>query len=142
MYNNMISFLYLLICSYTDIRNKYISFQLSLSFLIFGFITNILMLNNLSLKKLTVNIMIVLFFIFIYFVSKKQLGTGDIMMISVLSFFYSFESLVEIITFSFFSAGIFSIVILALKKADKKNTIPFAPFLLLGLLIFITLSLF
>lgn len=125
-----ISLLYLLLSSYSDIKNRKISIVLSLLFIIMAFfIMGFLYGFTLGL----------LFFLF-SIISKGKLGMGDALLIFTTGFYFSFFEMFTIIFYSLFLSSIFSIYkiySLKLKKSDlKRFSLPFAPFLFLGLLIY------
>ncbi|WP_459129979.1 prepilin peptidase [Guggenheimella bovis] len=71
--------------------------------------------------------------VLIYFLFYGKLGFGDVKLLFALVLWKG--SPLEIVAFSFLSAGLLSIVLLIFKVLDRKSSIPFGPFLCLGALL-------
>jgi len=67
-----------------------------------------------------------------YILSKKQLGVGDIKILTVLSLFLGPEKILTLLFLSTLLAGIFSLIGLATKKINKKTELPFMPFIFIS----------
>ena len=65
-------------------------------------------------------------------VVKTALGMGDVKMVAVISLFYGLMNTYSIVLVSMVIMFIVSIILLILKKADRKTAIPMAPFVLAG----------
>lgn len=68
----------------------------------------------------------------IYFLSKRQLGEGDIMLLVASSLMLGIYGFFRIIMFSLLPAAICSIVLLVIKNAGIKTEISFVPFIMVG----------
>lgn len=79
-------------------------------------------------------------FLVCYFLSKKQLGGGDVKLAFVIGLFMTTERVLPVIIYGTLACCLFSIVLLIMKKTTLKSLIPLVPFLHLGLCI--TLILF
>jgi len=125
-----ISLLYLLLSSYTDIKKRKISILLSLVFIF------IALINLGLLFGFTLGLLSFLFSI----ISKGKFGLGDALLIFTTGFYFSFFELFTILFYALFLSSLFSIYkiyTLKLKKSDLKQfSLPFAPFLFLGLLFY------
>ena len=64
--------------------------------------------------------------------SKGAMGMGDVLIISSLGIMLDFWKFMAVIGMGLLSAGIYSGILLVMKKAKRKTEIPFVPFLLLG----------
>ena len=65
-------------------------------------------------------------------IMKSGLGMGDVKLFFVLGLLYGVMDTYGIFLFSIIPMGICAIVLLALKKASKKTTIPMGPFVAVG----------
>ena len=74
-----------------------------------------------------------------YYLSKESIGFGDTKLLVLLALYLSLSELIGVALVATISCGIFSGILLLLKKADKKTAIPFAPFLLLGSIVVLLL---
>lgn len=66
----------------------------------------------------------------ISFASNQSVGYGDGLTILMLGLLVGFKLCVGILCLSLFLISIYSIVLLIIKKANRKTTIPYIPFLL------------
>ncbi len=69
-----------------------------------------------------------------YFVSKHGIGMGDVKMYSVIGLIYGFNNTFSILIVTLFAMFVTGIVMLITKKADRKSSLPMAPFTGLALL--------
>lgn len=74
------------------------------------------------------------------FIVKGGLGMGDIKLLMVMSLFLGVEGICYSMFISVVFSSITAIIFLLTKKKGKKDTIPFAPFVLLGSVISFILS--
>ena len=70
----------------------------------------------------------------IHYITKGGLGLGDVKLFGCSGIFLGFESTVSAMLISAVLSGIFSIVLICLNPDNKKREIPFAPFILAGVL--------
>jgi Flp pilus assembly protein protease CpaA len=79
------------------------------------------------------------FFLLIYFVSRKGIGGGDIKLVTVMGLFMTLAKLMPMLFFSSLLSAIVSGVLLLTKRATMKTAIPLVPFLYFGTLIILFL---
>ncbi|MCD7739073.1 MAG: A24 family peptidase [Lachnospiraceae bacterium] len=70
-----------------------------------------------------------------YFVSRGNIGAGDIKLALVLGLMMTGEYVVGAVVYGCLASAAFSIVMLLRKKIGRKDKIPFVPFLYLGVII-------
>lgn len=77
--------------------------------------------------------------VFLLIISRcgKLVGSGDGWLIIAEGLFWEWTLLICILVYSFLAAGLFSIGYLIMGRRDRKETIPFVPFLFVGMLIFV-----
>ena len=77
------------------------------------------------------------FFMFIYIVSRKSVGGGDVKLMAVSGLFLTLAKLLPMIFVSSLLAAIASALLLITNRATMKTAIPLVPFLFAGVLIVI-----
>ncbi|WP_280769781.1 prepilin peptidase [Salipaludibacillus daqingensis] len=71
-------------------------------------------------------------FLALAIVSKGGMGGGDIKLMGVIGFVLGFQGTILTIFLSSFIGAVFGIAAVVMKKAKRKNPIPFGPFLAIG----------
>ncbi len=146
----LIFFIFIGICmfylSYQDYLYQEIESWKLYLFATFGFISNIsfYIFEGSSRMENSFFIVISSIFLYIFFISythlgkDKFMGQGDFLVLLGLLFFYGLESFVNIFVYSIWMGAIVSVVYLYKKygKFQRGETLPFIPFLFLGLLFF------
>lgn len=67
-------------------------------------------------------------------ISRGGIGGGDIKLLGAMGFWVGFPGILYIFFISSFLGGIISIIFLIIKRKNKKDSLPFAPFLAVGFL--------
>lgn len=67
--------------------------------------------------------------------TNEAVGMGDSIIIAIVGFLIGISSLFELLFYSFIVLIPVSILLLAIKKANRKSYIPFIPFLFVGYII-------
>lgn len=73
-------------------------------------------------------------------IAKNGLGMGDVKMFFVIGLIYGMNNTYSIILISLLIMAITSIILLLLKKVDRKTAVPMAPFTLIGFILCIFLG--
>ena len=71
----------------------------------------------------------------IYFISKGELGMGDVKMLGCIGLYMGAYGFMEVLFLAVLLVVIFGVTLMALKKADRNTEIPFAPFLTAALMV-------
>ncbi len=125
------------IAAVKDYKTKTISDKLILINLAVGIIF-CLINNNVNFIGVCINtIILFLVLLFIHFVSKGQLGMGDVKLISTMGLYFNIVTMSIVLFYSTIAAAIVGIVLILFKKAHKKTEIPFVPFILVGVLLYV-----
>ncbi len=66
-------------------------------------------------------------------VSKEGLGAGDIKMLAALGFTLGISLFLRMMVFTAVSAVILTLIMMSLRKIDRTSSLPFAPYMTLGL---------
>ncbi len=134
---NLILFIMLIICSISDIKEKKVYGSILLCLFI------IIALYLLFNKHIGINNIVGLGFglalSIIGKITKGKLGVGDGFMLSIIGFGIGFLNQLYIFLISLILIVIFSLFLIILKKINIKDSLPLAPFLLIGFIIKINL---
>lgn len=68
--------------------------------------------------------------------SKGSVGAGDLKMFAILGLYFGLQGLIQTMIYTLFSAALFACVLLLLRKAKMRSTMPMAPFMLWGLTLY------
>ena len=74
-------------------------------------------------------------FMLVYVLSRKGLGGGDVKFMAVAGLYLGFYGVLPAILVGTMSAALVGIVLLITKKINRKDSIPLAPFLYVGILV-------
>jgi len=74
-------------------------------------------------------------FMLVYIISRKGLGGGDVKFMAAAGLYLGFTGTIPAILYGTLLAAITGLVLLICKKIGRKDTIPLAPFLFVGILI-------
>jgi leader peptidase (prepilin peptidase)/N-methyltransferase len=121
--------------------------------IVFSFlITNIsliVVLPSFDLSKLiysiTLSLLVFLAYLGIYFLSQRKFGLGDVKYSFALSlaptYLYGFNQTINMHLVAFIIGGIFSILLMLVKKVSQNHEIAFGPFMSVSFLLFLVLNL-
>lgn len=124
---------FLVLCSIQDIREK----RLSVKMLVVAgllFLGMSLVFEEMPIEKRLHNILPGMITFLLAFLTKEQIGYGDAACLVVLGIMVSAGSLFGAVMIGLILLSICSMILLAGKKADRKTTLPFLPFLSAGML--------
>ena len=74
-------------------------------------------------------------FLVVYLISRKGLGGGDVKFMAAAGLYLGFERTLSAMLYGTVLAGLAGLMLLLLKKLGRKDTMPLAPFLYIGILI-------
>jgi leader peptidase (prepilin peptidase)/N-methyltransferase len=80
-------------------------------------------------------------FLLVSFIHKNSVGMGDIKLVAIIGFYVGIGNLFSCVISSLLISLICGIVLILAKKINKKDLIPFAPFLMLGTFLTLVFSL-
>jgi prepilin signal peptidase PulO-like enzyme (type II secretory pathway) len=129
----------LILIAVIDIKEKYINKKL-LAVMVLGSIPFVYMdmeLNAISAVAAMISIFILLSFI--YIVSRKGIGWGDVVLCSSIAPYLGVERAFAMLFISMFLCGITALALLVSKNANKSREIPFAPFAAVGTILVLIL---
>jgi len=74
-------------------------------------------------------------FLLVYLLSRKGLGGGDVKFMAAAGLYLGFASTIPAILYGTILAALTGLVLILIKKISRKDTMPLAPFLFIGILI-------
>lgn len=134
-----IIFIFLLgICAIHDLRSKTIPVMWIWGILGFTIVYRlIIIISGQGTIRDSLLCMIPGIFLLIFSRCGRLVGSGDGWLIIAEGLFWEWTLLICVLLYSFLAAGLFSIGYLLMGHKDRKETIPFVPFLFVGMLIFV-----
>jgi leader peptidase (prepilin peptidase)/N-methyltransferase len=121
--------------SLMDIKYMIIPDILNITLALIGVIIAICSLNFIVDKVLGILIGFTIFMLIAIF--TNAMGGGDIKLMSALGLIYGLKGVLFITLFSFVIGAIVSIILLSFKIKNKKDKIPFGPFISLAAVLYI-----
>ena len=125
--------IWLLLCSWQDFRKKKIHIALigigGFCILIYSILSGDLAFSN-RIAGLSLGLILLL----LNPVTGGQIGIGDGLIVSILGIGLGFNQLAFILAYSLFGAAVLAVGLILFRKAGRKFTMPFIPFLFLGYL--------
>lgn len=79
-------------------------------------------------------------FLLAYFISRGGVGMGDVKLFAVIGTYMGTGSIMALVFITALAAALYSIIMLILKKIKLKEEIPFAPFVLVGIILTMALG--
>ena len=116
---------------FIDIKYLEIPDSYNLAVFLLG-IANVCILRMPSF--LITGILLFVIFYVLSLVSGGAVGGGDIKLSIGIGFFFPVILLGKYLMYTFISGAIMAVVMLLLKKADKKSKMPFGPFMVIGII--------
>jgi len=96
-------------------------------------------LNTLK-YDLIAALVVILFFVVCMLLIKNSIGMGDVKLFGLIALYQGLWGVMSSVLFSLFVAFILSVVLMAVKKRGRKDSIPFGPSIFLGTYITIILT--
>jgi leader peptidase (prepilin peptidase) / N-methyltransferase len=123
----------LIICGISDIKSR----KISLSIVIFSFISMVIFISfnkEVSYISGLGGVLVGVFLLILSRITKGEIGIGDGLIFCVTGLGLGMWDNLCLLVYSLFFASIFAGVVLVTKWMDKKQVIPFVPFVLAGYL--------
>ncbi|MDR1150316.1 MAG: A24 family peptidase [Clostridiales bacterium] len=132
---DILIFIILFMISLIDIKT-FIIHDKSIVLLLFLIILKLLFRKDIDIRDMIFGSLIVSLPMFILTkLIKKSFGAGDIKLFFITGLFLGFRKNLLTFMISVISASIFSCILIILGLKNKNDTIPFAPFIVLGTLL-------
>lgn len=125
--------IFLALCSIQDIREKKLSLKLLIVSGILFFAMSFIF-EKMSARERVCNMLPGIFALVIAFMTREQIGYGDAACLIIMGNIVSGERLLGAVMGGMILFSIVGAVLMIRKKADRKTTMPFLPFLTAGML--------
>ena len=130
----------LIVMGIEDSSSKQIDSKLSVMSLALGIIISFFVPDSDFWKIIVISAVIGLALYLISKKSKEAIGKGDVICITATTLCFSLSNVFACIIYSLLICMIYGVIQLLRKKIDKKQSIPFIPFLILGILVTLILA--
>lgn len=132
---NIIALVFLGVCAVFDIRKKEIPIIIIILGIIAALGVNVwkLFMGRADAADLSLSLCPGLLFLLISFVTKEKIGYGDGLILIASGLWFGFYGCLFILCLGMLFSSIFSILLLVLHRADRNSSLPFVPFLLIGM---------
>ncbi len=135
MYQNVLTGIVLLICSFTDLRYKKIYKAVAGGYLILAILGHTVK-PIVSPAEVAAGLLPGLFCLLLSWISREGLGYGDSVLVAGCGLSVGLWPCITILFAAFLLAGLWAAGLLIFRRAGRKKEIPFVPFLLLGTVIY------
>lgn len=122
---------WLMFCSWQDIKSKQVNSILILGGGIIIFLSSIIT-GNISIENRVAGLSLGMCLLILNRITRNQIGVGDGLVISILGLSLGFKVNAFILVYSLTCSTIFSIFLLVICKVKGKSSFPFIPFILLS----------
>ena len=119
----------LTLCSAEDIKKKQICLNRVLFFGILGILFHMLWRMQ-SIENLLLGMSVGVVLLFLSVLTGGRIGAGDAVLLIVTGIYLGLEKNLELFFFGLFLCSIWALGLLVLRKRNRKDSIPFVPFLL------------
>jgi len=72
------------------------------------------------------------FFLLAYIISRKSIGGGDVKLMAVIGLYVTVYRIFPVMFYGMLAASLVGLILILLKKINRKDTMPLSPFLFLG----------
>lgn len=132
----VIEFLFLMAIFFYDLQYKEIPDKFSLTGIVVAIAGNLILHTVSPINMAIGGIAIFLFFALQFLISNgKWIGGGDLRLGLLMGVLLGWDKGLVALIIAYIVGAILSLVLLAMKKLDRKSQIPFGPFLVIGTLI-------
>ena len=117
-----------------DIKERRIPDKLVFAGAAIGLIFSLFDSNRGFLDSLIGGVTAGLVLLLIHYITKGGLGLGDVKLFGCAGIYLGLESTVSAMLLAAATSGLFSLVLICINRDNKKRELPFAPFILMGVL--------
>ncbi|MGB8452707.1 MAG: prepilin peptidase [Anaerocolumna sp.] len=125
--------IWLILCCLQDIKKKKINVLLIAIGLLF-ILTFSFLAGEVSIWSRLAGLSLGILLLSLNPITRGQIGLGDGLIVSIMGIGLGFNAVAFILAYGLFGSAVFSIGLILFRKVNRKATIPFAPFILLGYL--------
>jgi leader peptidase (prepilin peptidase) / N-methyltransferase len=125
--------IWLILCSWQDIRKK----KIHVILIGIGFLTILtcsFLAGEITIWSRLAGLGLGILLLLLNPITRGQIGIGDGLIVSIMGLGVGFNATSFILAYGLFGSAVFSIGLILFRKVNRKATIPFIPFILLGYL--------
>lgn len=122
--------------SYTDVREKLISAYYCLGMIVIGVLFAILRTDTAFFNPIITGVIFFFLTKLAKKLSKNQIGDGDVYLITAYSVIYGYPLIIKMLFSALFISLLVGLIGVIFKKFTMKTEMPFAPFMLIGSIVF------
>lgn len=130
---SIIACIWLSLCSWQDIKKKRINIILIGSGFLILLIGTMLQ-GELSIMNRFAGLSLGIILLVLNPITRGQIGVGDGLIVSTTGFCLGFSKNAVLLVYALFGSAVISMVLLVIYRVNRKKSIPFVPFLLIGYL--------
>lgn len=123
--------LFLIICTYMDIKSKEISIISCGFWSLSGLVMN-MYLYDTGILFILLGMLPALIILIFSLITKGGIGIGDVMVISAMGLNLGLVNSVFVLTIALMVCGLYGLVLICLRIKKYKDKIPFVPFIAIG----------
>jgi len=124
--------LLLILIAVIDLKRRTINQRLLL-LLLSGSMAAVYASNEINfISSITALMLIFLILSFVYYISRKGLGWGDVKLCSCIAPYLGIEKAFAMLFISMLLCGVAAIILIVVNKANRHYEVPFAPFAAIG----------
>lgn len=127
----MLTIIFLGICTMTDLLRKQIWWPLSLIFIAVAVALHFIQ-GDKEIWEILAGLFLGVGLLFISWATKEALGYGDGMVVAACGAALGFVTVLHLFLLALMFAAVWSGILLVFRKAGRKDSFPFVPFLLLA----------
>ncbi len=123
------------ICAYTDLRHREVPLSLPVIFIVLAVLyRGAEGIWWQGFTELLLRLVPGVTLLLIHLLKRQWIGAGDGLLVTVCGYALGSEMILKTVMIAFLCSGCFGLTMLILKRYDRKDTLPFVPFLLTGFL--------
>lgn len=121
--------IFLILSTLIDLRKKEVNISLCISVALVGLIYEIF-ISKTDILSIILGILPGIFLMLTSIVTNEEIGKGDAAILSTIGIFLGLKKTILVLIYALFSAIIIGVILLLIRKKNKKYKIPFVPFIL------------
>lgn len=121
--------IFLILSTLIDLRKKEVNISLCISVALVGLIYEIF-ISKTDILSIILGILPGIFLMLTSIVTNEEIGKGDAAILSTIGIFLGLKKTILVLIYALFSTIIIGVILLLIRKKNKKYKIPFVPFIL------------
>lgn len=121
----------------TDIHDKTLPIEYYVSIIPMLIVKAVIIPESFFGKQLLFNLLTIVILVIIGFIFRASLGFGDILLFATLTMLIGYGVTVVLILMGLVFTSVLGLIMIAMRKANRRTQLPFTPFILAGFIIFL-----